>query len=648
MRHRYGEAVGISPYTVSRSQLEKTPDDIIEPAEMSEIEEKRVLNWKESDLDHAVDENGRRYDGPEAIKLALYGADKAMQIYTKGEELPFQVNKTKGRFHISNEQVPAFDEVPKLLGGQLSEMDADEFYTTRSVPTAGDFLTANWNAGDIELAVDEKGNRYFGNDNIARQLDDPGDKTLFVFDKSGRPPYAVQKKDGMLFRSDDRISTRCIMPDTESFEPKKSLDVNDIVNVADSSKLYELEDKASDLKRAKSYCEKNITRLQDASVKPNPLKKPVEPKLGFWNSIAYGLKWVFTFGRGDTAAHAAMPARRKQYREDLALYPMRKKEYDEEVKKHEEYLNGGAEKLEELRNRVKELNQQEIELRKAQQDARDEHNAAMAGNGVTEVGKYRNRTEARIEGLMDYRSKGVVTPDNIFAYTWIKEAECKGKPASDPKARQAFCELFAASNLESELLENRINSKTRSVTAEEAKLNQLNSGRIVQSMMNDKDLQVLFDTLGNATIDPEALKDAYTEKVKQRTLEQKDDVKYLENIKTHLNERFGRLHIDENNEAAFEKTFDTLMRYRKFEEDIKGQRSLPPTTDPKSIEERFKTVKSYEGKNLRAVITEVEKYPFRKAFESMKGMDLELDEMSKELDTRKRQLDMQAAGPQAQ
>lgn len=668
VRHQHGEAVGISPYLIHKSQLEKTDDNAIEPMDMDAVEEKRILNWKEADIAYGVDDKGRRYDKPEDIKTALYGADKTLQIYTKGEELPFAVQKKNNRFFISPERVVPFENQMEALGSQLAEMEKDGFAPVEPTMDAKAFLGKNWKLGDpdekerqfaaftgidfskpqIDFAVGEDGKVYKTADEIAAELDKPNDKTLFIFDKSGEAPYAVQKKKGVFYRSDDRINTRSIMPESESFEPKKSLHVNDIVTVADKSKVFKLKEKTDDLGKEQLFYEKNIKALKEASKEPEKVKKPVEPKLGFWGSIAYGLKWVFTFGRGDTEAHRTLPARKKRYEQELALYPSKLEEYNKKLAAHREYLKDGEQKVAEFETKLAETKAKRAQAKQERTDAMTAHNEAMRGNDENAVNNYRAKIETKLEGVNDLRNNGKITPQNIFAHTWLKGAECRGKKASDPDARKAFCAYVASSRLQEEILASRVNSEELSDAAEERKLSQLNNGSIVDSMMKDKDLKKLFDDMGDNAIDPEQLKETYLEKAKQRKLESMNDVKYLEDAKEHMAERFGTKKIDPSDKASFEKTFETVLRYNMLKRSIKAQNDLPPTNDPAMIEKRYEEAKSLESNAYRSRITEAEKFPYRKAFEALGGSEMKLDELSTALDAKKRELELQAQGPQAQ
>lgn len=77
------------------------------------------------------------------------------------------------------------------------------------------------------------------------------------------------------------------------------------------------------------------------------------------------------------------------------------------------------------------------------------------------------------------------------------------------------------------------------------------------------------------------------------------------------------------------------------------KKNNPLAPGPEAIEARYQEAKKRERGAYRTTITEIHKHPYRKAFESMKGLTMTLDEMSSELDKRQLQLKMQPEGPQA-
>ena len=66
------------------------------------------------------------------------------------------------------------------------------------------------------------------------EQEDEGQK-LFVFSKGGTLPYAVEKDRGQIYISDEVISAETKLPETHAFQPKKSLDMDDIIKRADEA-----------------------------------------------------------------------------------------------------------------------------------------------------------------------------------------------------------------------------------------------------------------------------------------------------------------------------------------------------------------------------------------------------------------------------
>ncbi len=636
----------ISNYTVRESQIEKLQKSSFRSCLPEEIEEKRILNWKESDIAYAEDAGGKRYEGSEELKKALYGTDKLLQVYTRDgngtvDQLPFAVEKRNNRFYISSERVSAFKDQLAGLGEDLSGLEKEDFYQVYR--PARSVLERNWRQDDIDFALDEAGNMYRGADRISEELDKSDDRTLFIFDKSGELPFALQKKDGSFYKSEDRISSRNIMPESRAYEAKKSLQVKDIVKIADRSEYSELKKQTDDLGKEKVFYEKNVEALQKASIKPVEPKKPVKPSLGFWNTVAYGLAWFFTAGRYETEAHRLLPIRMENYNKDMALYPERMKTFNARQKEYEDYLNGGRAKLEEYQAKLSEVSLKRNEVRQARRQAELRYVENRRGNDSADVNSYREKTEVRLEGVSDLRRNGVITPSNIFAHVWLKKAECNGRKASDPEARKAFCAFVAADAVKNDILNERVNSIELSDTVEGRKIQPLNSGAAVEELMKDKDLADMLDELGDEPINAQRLARRYMDKVSERTMAEKDDVRYLEDARTHMIESFGRQKLDE-------KTFDQFFRLKSLDNALRSVKNNIPTKDLKIISDRFEQAKTLESDAYRLKVTDALRYPYREAFEALKDQGpMDLREMSEAIEGKKAQLDArrEAGGPQA-
>ena len=638
----------VTKYPVHESQIGKLTDEDYDGCVPEEIEEKYILSWKESDVAFAMDANGRRYNTPEEIKLALYGEDKTLQVYTreKGEngepavsELPFAVEKKNGRFFISPEKVPRYEDQMKALGEQLSEMDDELFaqayksmdakqfignHWTIERPTGEELLAAgvgiDFSKSRIDFALDADGNVYEGPEAVIKELDKPDDRTLFVFDSSGDLPYAVRKKDGVFYKSDDQISTRNILPESYAFTPAKSLKADELGNRTDATEYFALSDQKDDAGKLLKFYNKEIERLKSTKKGgvPDPPQQPVKPRLGVWNTFVRGLKKVVTLGFGDeTAAYKDYAAKKTTYLNDLRTLPERQKEFEAKKLEYEKFMKEYEAKLkeaEEGRDKAQtRLDKVKVDLSRASGGlSKDDMDASKR-----KVMQYRDQIEAKLEAVKDLREKGRITPDNIFANTWLKGAQCKGKPASDPKAREALYEYLASGIVQEDILDHRfmgINKQAQTSDAlDERKVDPLNTGKAVETLRNDKDLQDILNRMGNEAMDPGYIKRRYAEKVASRDFEAARDRNVLTQAMKTMDREFGK-------QEPTEEAFDEIIRYKKI---------IGFITSPSA---KYDNVKKGLGQVFAMKPTEEDKKVFREAFDAVKAEGkgpMGLDEMNK-------------------
>ena len=293
----------------------------------------KILTFDKNEIESAVDENGRKYDTPEKVLTALYGADKHLRIYKTGESVPYDVVKKNNRFYIGKKLEEIKDEPFNSIGEiEPPEQDPVKSFLKREWTFEG-HSTPEEQKYEEELkkaqgpayvdtrrhfafALDENGRMYRDLDAVSDYLRKNERKPLFIFDKDGELPFAVEYKDGRMLRSNDPVSSQNRMRSSDAYEPKKSLDVDDIIHRADYSKVSQAKDDVSDWKKLVKFYEQNIKAIEDVKKagKPKAPTKPKKPSLGFFSSIGYGFVWLFTFGQGDTKAH-------REYREKLENYP---------------------------------------------------------------------------------------------------------------------------------------------------------------------------------------------------------------------------------------------------------------------------------------------------------------------------------------
>jgi|GEM_PF-2635848 len=625
----------VTKYPVHESQIDKLTDDDYEGCAPEEIEEKYILNWKESDVAFAMDANGKRYNTPEEIKLALYGEDKTLQVYTreKGEngeysvsDLPYAVEKKNGRFFISPEKVPKYEDQMKALGEQLSGMDDEAFEQAYKTMDAKQFLANHWNMEEmtgeavllagigfdfkksrIDFALDENGKLYESPEDMIREFDKPDDKTLFVFDSSGDLPYAIQKKDGLFYKSDEPISTRNILPDSYAFTPAKSLKADELGNRTDATEYFALKDQKDDAGKKLKYYNKEIERLtgKKNAGTPKPPQTPVKPHLGAWNTFVRGLKKVVTFGFGDeTDAYKEYSDKKRIYLNDLKTLPERQKEFELKSEEYKEFMKTYEADLKEAeagRDKAQtRLDKVNSDLSRASGGlSRDDMDSSKR-----KVIQYRDRIEAKLEAVKDLREKGRITPDNIFANTWLKGAQCKGKPASDPKAREALYEHLASGIVQDDILDRRFLGASKqaqtSDALDERKVEPLNNGKAVEALRNDKDLQDILNSLRNEPINPGYIKRRYAERVAFRERDAARDSNVLSQALKTMEKEFGQ-------QEPSEKAFDEIIRYKTI---------IGYITSPSA---KYDNVKKGLGTVFAMKPTEEDKKQFREAFEAVKA-----------------------------
>ena len=627
---------------------ETLTDADFEEVRDNDLNGRYILNFKRDDIDYAIDEaTGKKYETPEEIATALYGTDKTLAFYTKGDEMPYVVAKRNNRFYTSKDRVPKLSQIDDEMFEELGANSVD----------AKDFLQKRWQFGPSEIdkqvgeiramfgldivgkeefafALDDDGHRYSDLDAVANYLSKNG-KRLFIFEKNGEAPFAVQREDGDLKISDDRISSQCRLKGSDEFEPKKSLDVDDIIHRADYTKVSPLKDAVGDWRKMQKFYNKQIDQIKFVKNegKPKPPKKPEKPSLGFLDSVAYGFVWFFTFGKGDTKAH-------REYKQDLESYPARVKaypglvaDYEKRKKRWDEYKETGEAKLSEFRKGLDNANKKLDEANEKYKAALDQYNAELQGNDEADVRRYRNNLEVRLEGAADLQKEGRITRNNIFANTWLKEAECDGKKASDPEAREALRGYIASRAVEEQILKDRVSGDLVNVGVENRRVDDLNSGRAYEALKKDADLNAMLDEMGDGKIDAYNIYNDYTKKLAKRQYEAKGYQAVYTEVGKSMNFTFGKRTIDETciKDLIY---LDRLNYYHNRD------RAYPLPYDEKTAKEMHKAARDNIRTMHRDPFTKQELNTISNGVLALYGEGpYELDEMLKKVKEKSRELE---------
>ncbi len=315
----------------------------------------------------------------------------------------------------------------------------------------------------IHPVVLDDGNEVRGAENIFNVLSE-GKRVRIPGEGNAAPDILRMNKNGRLHTLDTKAQADLVRRVDDRYrnirqnEMPKGIDQdgNLIVHRADYSKVSQAKDLVSDWKKLKTFYEKNIENIENVKKKgkPNPPTRPKKPSLGFLNSIAYGFVWFFTAGHGDTEAH-------RQYRQQLDNYPnvlahfaeTTEKIYINDKKKWDEYVENGETRLAEYKEGLKRATEKYAEVSAAYTDAKNVYTDALKGNDVGDVTTYRGKLEVELEGVADLQKEGRITRNNIFAHTWLKEAENREPMGLD--------EMLTAVNAKKKELENQAKAESQ-------------------------------------------------------------------------------------------------------------------------------------------------------------------------------------------
>ena len=486
------------------------------------------------------------------------------------------------------------------------------------------------------MAVDENGKAWTKPEEIKSELMKPG-RRLFVFTDDGSLPHAFENRGGKLYASNGGIGMTNQLPGKARFEPKKSLKATDIADIPSykgvksteehsqdySLKLkvidYKLDHARTDLKEAQKW-------FEGGELSDKVIKKPKEPGTGsrIW-------RWTvkfFTAGFGET----------KTYRE-----------YKNKVKEWEDRTKEAEQQLKELPDKIKELEATRAEYQKIKNEySRDntkfksEYYQADPEAKKEGIRNYRKHTEVRMEGVADLLKNGRVTPENIFANTWLKKAACEGKKTDDPEAVKSLKEYIVSRTVEEETLKQTIEDKEYAAARNERMVDVINNGSGMQKMEKDGIFRKLLQEQGNKTIDPEKIYETYRERSQQRDRERNHPLYKLEAERKAVIKDFGKKEISADciNDVTRLGMLDRAIRNAK--QLPKDVRDIPEDTMKKYNKELAKV---YKKLDLRESIKPESKEAIKQLSQASanKGKTFTLDQMTEMVNKQ-----VQKNGPQKQ
>ena len=536
----WGARTGSSDLRLSQQPI--TPEYPLEDAEFETKEldatERYVLErWGRDGLSRAVDmESGKEYKGFEAITAAMKEDNRRLRLYelTNG-------GKESKMFHVfRNDTIREEDGYGSEQKFSISDGAVKSDEEAELIPLEQEKLTRNLRdiiegrkaAGtDFKaFALDDKGNMYRTPEAMAKQLlSEKNANKLFLFTNKGQAPYCLKHDYGYLTMSQDVITPENQLEQDKSklYTPAGTLNPTEMA--VSGKKLAYLMEKRNKLEE---HRQRYIPKMRDDA--EGTLKeeasyfiKNKKPRLGFFNTI--GNWFSKTFQKRPSKAYEAYAERKKEYEKHVtkrdAMY-RRKKALNAAEKRDAEQINA--------------LNEEIKPLRK-------EYQARMSGGPwekSREINTYRQRTEVRMAGVADLTEKEKITEENIFAYSWLQGAACRGKGWDDMKAVNHLYNYIAANMVQDAILLDAM--KNPGVNPQsQVLLNHLNDGTAVEALMKDKDLQaVLAEYKG--PIDPEEISSRYNERVKERNAEALKPENRLKEARRDLLARYGEKPITED------------------------------------------------------------------------------------------------------
>ena len=309
-------------------------------------------------------------------------------------------------------------------------------------------------------------------------------------------------------------------------------------------------------------------------------------------------------------------------------------------------MENGETKLAEYKEGLKRATEKYAEVSAAYTDAKNVYTDELKGNDVGDVTTYRGKLEVELEGVADLQKEGRITRNNIFAHTWLKEAECEGKKASDPEARKALYAFIAGRAVEDQILNDRVSGELVNVGVENRRVEDLNSGRAYAALEKDADLNAMLDEMGDREIRPHMVYLNYVEKLSKRQFESKGYKTVYTDVMKAMNFTFGKKKIDES-------CVDDLIRLQRMQYNYEQDKGYALPYDEESAKKQYTMARDNVRHVNRKPITEKEREPILKAVQALKAENREpmgLDEMLTAVNAKKKELENQAKaesqGPQ--
>ena len=656
----YAVALRDGKYYITPGRRREKDLPKVMPEEMFEIpyplDEQRILDWKEEDIAYAEDADGNKYDGPDAVKFALTGIKIPKDIYDSMEE---EIRKALPKhdvdltIHFKDERKPVEvkREYDRFAIEVQNKEDADEkSFTLKDIPE-DDFEELNnvdlefrerFERSHFAFAVDTEGRRYDSYSEVLCKLQQGADKErLFVFEKGvfGLKAYAAEKRNGRLFVSDKEVTPETRLEDSEAYMPLKSLDTDPLIRFDLLKEDQNLKDAKDDIGKKLKVIENDLETAEKYKKEgvPKPPQMPVKPKLGFVDSVLWGLKKFFTLGFGDTDANRKLKQDLKKYQEELLPeYNKKLSRYRNMEGRYTRLSNDGY--VSKLKDQQKKLKAQKNEIKDKKWAAFDQ----IYKDGYDrKVQMYQSRIEVKLAGVKDLEEKGRVTVDNLFAYTWLKSAELENKDLKDPAVREGLLEYIAATAIKDRITADRTSYTTHSKALDQRNVEELNNGNAVRYLKNDEVLNKCIDEAieSGEPLYPFSFYHNYLSRLGNVEQRQKDSAERMKKMCVQMVKDFGEQTVTMealDEVIRFERAMKVIKRTESYKNADKLEKGQISDSQAKIL---FDDAKRDTTFTLNRV-TEKERATYLPAFEALKGKGpMKLDEMHRQIIHKTKELE---------
>ena len=478
-------------------------------------------------------------------------------------------------------------------------------YEKELTPEESEKLILNELRDHMDYALDQDGKLYSDCESFMNVLRSaPEDKVFYISD--GMKMWGVKNDEGVFQITEDAVTPQTQLKEkwrNEPYEAKTSLKLSEIAKPTDytyiNAEIKHKKKTAEAIKKnpqayinsAKKDAEKfekegyetirrdyAFRRGVDEDIFAKKPKQPVRPRLGTGNTLWRWVVKAISFGQAETDAYKKYTKKKQQYLKDEKafqhIYKKFNARYNENNKFAEEkkliddefnkQLKAKKDAIQKAETRVKGIDAEITRYKRM--DSQNVSNYQANTRCVSDINSYHEKTEVRLQGVLDLQEKGKITKDNLFANNWLLRGSVLGKKGTELNDEDIrnIAKYIASEAVEKKMMQEYVeNPKYDNVAG--AEIAALNDGSAEEAILNSEEFK---STIAKAKtmdepIDPDDIEMEFKE-LRLKKLVHESPASVLEAEKQRMIENFGKKHIDNVEEVALE-----IARYKALNEKIR-------------------------------------------------------------------------------